>query len=80
LLCASTLLVPGYVDLEEIHGIARFISTLNPDIPYSLLGFSPHFVLNDLPTTSRDFALKAQLVAREAGVKRVQLGNFHLLA
>lgn len=79
LLCASTLMVPGYVDLEEIYGLARFISRLNPHIPYSLLGFYPRFVLDDLPPTSRDFALKAELVAREAGVKRVNLGNIHLL-
>jgi pyruvate formate lyase activating enzyme len=79
LLCASTLMVPGYVDLEEIHGLARLISRLNPNIPYSLLGFYPRFRLDDLPPTSRDFALKAELVAREAGVKRVNVGNFHLL-
>jgi pyruvate formate lyase activating enzyme len=79
LLCASTLMVPGYVDLEEIYGLARFIATLNPDIPYSLLAFHPQFYLDDLPVTSRDFALKAERVAREAGVKRVNLGNVHLL-
>jgi pyruvate formate lyase activating enzyme len=79
LLCASTLMVPGYVDLEEIHGLARLIATLNPDIPYSLLGFHPQFVLNDLLPTSRQFALEAEMVAREAGVKRVNVGNFHLL-
>jgi pyruvate formate lyase activating enzyme len=79
LLCASTLMVPGYVDLEEIHGLARFIATLNPEIPYSLLAFHPQFCLDDLPVTSKEFALKAELVAREAGVKRVNLGNVHLL-
>jgi len=79
LLCASTLLVPGYVDLEEIHGLARFIAALNPEIPYSLLGFYPQFVLNDLPVTSRDFAFQARDAAQAAGLKRVRLGNLHLL-
>jgi len=79
LLTASTLLVPGYVDLEEIHGLARFIAALNPDIPYSLLGFYPHFYMNDIPVTSRDFALQAKQVAEEAGVRQVHLGNVHLL-
>jgi len=79
LICASTLLVPGYVDLEEIHGLARFIARLNPAIPYSLLGFYPQFYLHDLPVTSRDFALKAQQTAREAGLQNVHLGNLHLL-
>jgi pyruvate formate lyase activating enzyme len=79
LVCASTLLVPGYVDLEEIHGLARLIARLNPEIPYSLLGFYPQFYLNDLPITSRDFAFQARKVALDAGVKRVHLGNIHLL-
>ncbi|MBW2193690.1 MAG: radical SAM protein, partial [Deltaproteobacteria bacterium] len=56
-LIASTLLVPGYVDEHEVAAIARFISDLNPDIPYSLLAFYPQFYLNDLPTTSRSHAL-----------------------
>jgi len=79
LLTCSTLMVPGYVDLEEIYGLARLIATLNPNIPYSLLAFYPQFYLKDLPTTSRDFAFKARQVALEAGVKRVNLGNLHLL-
>jgi pyruvate formate lyase activating enzyme len=79
LLCASTLLVPGYVDLEEIHGLARLLAVLNPDLPYSLLGFSPQFYLGDLPLTSRNFALKAKGTAEEAGLRRVRLGNPHLL-
>jgi len=79
LLTCSTLMVPGYVDLEEIHGLARCLATLNPDIPYSLLAFYPQFYLNDLPPTPRDFAFKARQVALEAGVKRVNLGNVHLL-
>jgi pyruvate formate lyase activating enzyme len=80
LLCASTLMVPGYVDLEEIHGLARFIASLNPDIPYSLLGFYPRFYLNDLPVTTLSFAQQARQVALQAGVKRVHLGNLHLLS
>ncbi|MFP3867215.1 MAG: radical SAM protein [Desulfobacteraceae bacterium] len=79
LISASTLLVPGYVDLEEIHGLARFIATLNPDIPYSLLGFYPQFYLNDLPVTPRHLAFEAKQVALQAGVKNVNLGNIHLL-
>jgi pyruvate formate lyase activating enzyme len=68
------------VDLEEIHGLARFIASLNPDIPYSLLGFYPRFYLNDLPVTTPSFAQQARRVALQAGVKRVNLGNLHLLS
>jgi radical SAM superfamily enzyme len=36
-------------------------------------------VLNDLPTTSKEMALKFLKIAREAGLKNVKLGNVHLL-
>jgi len=79
LLIASTLLVPGYVDEPEVAGIARFISGLNPEIPYSLLAFHPHFYLNDLPVTSRSHALRCQAAAQKAGLQNVHIGNVHLL-
>jgi len=37
LLIASTLLVPGYVDVAEIRQLATFIASLDRTIPYSLL-------------------------------------------
>ncbi len=78
-LVASTLLVPGYVDEEEITGLARFLAELNPEIPWALLAFYPTFYLNDLPTTPRRQAEMALSVARAMGLKRVRLGNVHLL-
>ncbi len=78
-LIASTLLVPGYVDVEEVRNISRFIASLSNEIPYSLLAFYPNFFMNDLPTTSKDLAYKCYEVAKEAGLKNVKIGNIHLL-
>jgi pyruvate formate lyase activating enzyme len=80
LLIASTLLVPGYVDEQEISSLARFIAALNPEIPYSLLGFYPHFFMKDLPTASRSQARACLKAAREAGLKNIHIGNIHLLS
>ncbi len=77
---ASTLLVPGYVDVEEIARIARFIAELNPAIPYALLGFAPHFLFPDLPRTSVRHAEESEEAARAAGLQRVRIGNRHLLS
>jgi pyruvate formate lyase activating enzyme len=77
---ASTLLVPGYVDAEEVGRIARFIADLNPNIPYALLGFSPQFLFPDLPRTSVRHAEEAQAAARDAGLRTVRVGNRHLLS
>ncbi len=79
LLIASTLLVPGYIDDEEVGHIARFIAGIDPQIPYSLLGFCPHFYMEDLPLTSRSQAERCLAAAQEAGLQRVRVGNVHLL-
>jgi len=79
LVVASTLLVPGYVDPDQVGKIARFIAALDPDIPYSLLGFAPNFYLHDLPCTPVSHAEEAYTAAKEAGLRRVRLGNRHLL-
>ncbi len=78
-LVASTLLVPGYVDAAEVRALARFIAGLNPDIPYSLLAFSPQLYLHDLPVTSQAHAEEALAAAKAAGLTRVRIGNIHLL-
>jgi pyruvate formate lyase activating enzyme len=78
-LVASTLLIPGYIDKAEISGIADFIYSLSPDIPYALLAFHPQFMMNDLPLTSKRHAEECLEEARAQGLRNVRLGNIHLL-
>ncbi len=75
---ATTLLVPFYVDEEEVEGIARFIASINDEIPYSLLVFHPDYRLMDLPVTPRDQVFRCYEVAKKY-LKRVSIGNLHLL-
>jgi pyruvate formate lyase activating enzyme len=77
LVIASTLLVPGYVDPSEVERIARFIASINPNIPYALLGFAPQFYMQDLPRTSVGHAQAAEEAARAAGLTNVHIGNRH---
>ena len=75
---ASTLLVPGYIEVEEVEKISDFIAKLDPTIPYSLLAFYPTFKMNDLPFTSRQLAEKCLKVAKEY-LEKVHIDNIHLL-
>ena len=77
-LSACTLLVPGYVNHEEIEQIANFISEIDDEIPYSLLIFHPDYQMNDLPITSRNQANKCFEIAKKY-LKNVNLGNKFLL-
>ncbi len=79
ILTASTLLVPGYVDEEEVSSIAKFVASVDPRIPYTLLAFYPCYVMNDLPTTSRKLAYDCYDVARKH-LENVRIGNIHLLS
>mgnify|MGYP000147265773 CR=1 FL=1 len=78
MLTATTLLVPGYVDHEEVEGIAKFIAELNPEIPYSLLVFHPDFMMCDLPVTPLK-QVKLCYEAAKKHLKKVHVGNLHLL-
>jgi pyruvate formate lyase activating enzyme len=72
-------MVPGYIDENEVFQIAKFIASFNPDIPYSLLGFYSHFYMSDLPLTSHRDAKACRQAALDAGLKKVKVGNIHLL-
>ncbi|MBA7689545.1 hypothetical protein ES703_98053 [subsurface metagenome] len=78
-LIASTLLVPGYIDAQEVKVIASFIAELDANIPYALLGFHGDFLMTDLPATSRKQAEGCLEAAKAGGLKRVRLGNIHIL-
>jgi pyruvate formate lyase activating enzyme len=80
LLVVSVLLVPGYVDEEEVEGIASFIASLDTDIPLVLLAFYPQHLMKDLPTTSLNHALSCYQAAVKSGLKHVSIGNYRLLS
>jgi pyruvate formate lyase activating enzyme len=76
---ASTLLLPGYVDAEEITGIANTIAEVDPTIPYSLLAFHPDYVLSDLPRPTSRYVEECVQAARSAGLTRINVGNRFLI-
>lgn len=78
-LVASTLLVPGYVDVEEIHQLARFIAGIDPAIPYALLAFYPQFAMAGHYLPTRAYAHACRQAAYQAGLTKVRIGNQHLL-
>lgn len=80
LLVAATLLVPGYVEADQVGQIASFIVRLDPMIPYALLAFHPDYEMRDLPCTPRRQAEECLAAAKAAGLSRVRLGNVHVLA
>lgn len=77
-LTATTLLVPHYVDEREVESIARFIASLDPEIPYCLLIFHPDFMMNDVPITPERQFHKCLEAARKH-LRNVNAANLNLL-
>ena len=75
---ACTLLVPGYTTHEEVELIAKYINSINVEIPYSLLIFHGDYQMRDLGITPRRQVLKSLEIAKKY-LKRVNLGNKFLL-
>jgi len=78
-LTASTLMIPGYIDTEEVENIASFIAEIDHRIPYTLLAFYPTYIMTDLPTTSREQTHRCRDVAKKH-LEKVRIGNVHLLS
>ncbi|UCD39286.1 MAG: radical SAM protein [Fidelibacterota bacterium] len=76
---ASTLLVPGYINGDQVRKIAGMIAGINAEIPYSLLAFAPGFAMSDISYTSKEQAEEALAAAVQAGLTNVRIGNRHLL-
>ncbi len=71
----TTLLVPKYVDEEQLSLIAKFIKNLNPAIPWHISRFFPYYKAMDLPPTSESMIEKAYEIGKEEGLFYVYTGN-----
>ncbi len=61
----TTLIVPGYNDSEkEIESLAKWVSTLSPEIPLHISRFFPRFNLTDRDATDVDLIYHLADVAR----------------
>lgn len=70
----TTLLVTGENDnLLEVEKIAKFLSSINNDIPLHLSRYFPGYQLNN-PPTDLDFMIKAEAVTKKY-LTKVLLGN-----
>ncbi len=71
-LAAATMLVPDYIDADEVAAIASFIASCNPDIPYMLLPPQPDSAAVALPPSS-DEQVEACRAAAAKYLNRVHI-------
>jgi pyruvate formate lyase activating enzyme len=72
----TTLLIPGENDSdEELHDIARFLAETDPDIPWHVSRFVPHYRMPDHPPTPVESIHRAVQIGYQEGLHYVYAGN-----
>jgi pyruvate formate lyase activating enzyme len=72
----TTLIIPGLNDSEaELRAIARFLTSVSPDIPWHVTGFHPAGAMLDRPPTPVATLRRARTIGMEAGLRFVYQGN-----
>lgn len=72
----TTLVIPGHNDSdEELRGIAEFLVSVDPNIPWHVTQFYPAYRLLDRAPTPVATLRRARQIGLEAGVRYVYEGN-----
>jgi pyruvate formate lyase activating enzyme len=72
----TTLVIPGSNDSEEdLAGIANFIASVDPEIPWHISRFHPDFHFDHQQSTPVETLMRAADLGRKAGLKYVYIGN-----
>ncbi|MGA9177249.1 MAG: hypothetical protein WBZ05_08395 [Desulfobacterales bacterium] len=72
----TTLIIPGLNDGEqELHGIARFVKSVGPEVPWHVSQFYPAYKLLDRPPTPAATLRRAREIGMEEGLRYVYEGN-----
>ncbi len=71
-----TLIVPGYNDsMEELRAMARFISDLDPNIPWHVTAFHPDYKALDYQRATANQLIRIAEMGKEEGLTFVYAGN-----
>lgn len=72
----TTLLIEGENDEEKfLRETAEYIYSIDPEMPWHLTAFFPHYKMKNKPATSIETLIKAREIAKEVGLKHVYCGN-----
>jgi pyruvate formate lyase activating enzyme len=72
----TTLVVPGLNDGDaELAAIARFIASVDPDIPWHVSRFHPDYEYTQAPATPLERLRAAAVAGRREGLRHIYVGN-----
>ena len=72
----TTLVIPGWNDSDsELQEIARFIKSIDPEMPWHVTRFHPTFKMTDRGATPSSTLQRARQIGLAEGLKYVFVGN-----
>jgi len=75
-----SLYIPGWVETDQIGKIASGLASVDSEIPFTILAFFPEYKMKAIPAPSMVQMGEAYNAAKDAGLRRIRLGNVHLFA
>ena len=71
-----TIVIPGFNDSdEELRGIAEFLVSVSPDIPWHVTAFHKDYKMTDPDNTGVETLVRAAAIGKKAGLHFVYAGN-----
>jgi pyruvate formate lyase activating enzyme len=72
----TTLVIPGHNDAdEELTALARWLVSVDRDMPWHVSGFYPAHKMTDVPPTPASTLQRAARIGQQAGLRFVYVGN-----
>ncbi len=71
----QSLYIPNLVETPQLKKIAKLIYDVNPEIPFTLLAFSPEYQMRKYKAPKASEMAEAFQEVRAIGLKNVRLGN-----
>ncbi len=72
----TTLLIPGLNDSrDELTGLAEFVRSVGPEVPWHVTQFYPAYKMRDRPPTPLGTVRRARRIGLDAGLRYVYSGN-----
>ncbi len=70
-----SLYIPELVEVDQLEKIAKYLSIVDPEIPFTVLAFFPEYQMKSFRGPTVEEMADAYQKARSAGMKNIRLGN-----
>ena len=75
-----SLYIPGLVEARQLKKIAQLLFEVNPDIPFTILGFFPEYQMKRYKSPKISQMIEAYMEVKAIGLRNVRLGNTGVFA